>query len=78
MSRRAFTLSPTWISSITDAVLDEVRTWQARPLAAVYPLLYFDALFVKSRHEGAVQTKAVYLALGVTLDGEKLAPMRSR
>jgi transposase-like protein len=64
-------VSPTLISSITDAVLDEVRTWQARPLAAVYPILYFDALFVKSRQEGAVQTKAVYLALGVTLDGEK-------
>jgi putative transposase len=64
-------VSPALISSITDAVLDEVRTWQARPLAAVYPILYFDALFVKSRQEGAVQTKAVYLALGVTLDGEK-------
>ena len=64
-------VSPTLISAITDAVLDEVRTWQARPLAAVYPILYFDALFVKSRQEGAVQTKAVYLALGVTIDGEK-------
>ncbi len=64
-------VSPTLISSITDAVLDEVRTWQARPLAAVYPILYFDALFVKSRQEGAVQTKAMYLALGVTMDGEK-------
>ena len=64
-------VSPTLISSITDAVLDEVRTWQARPLAAVYPILYCEALFVKSRQEGAVQTKAVYLALGVTLDGEK-------
>jgi transposase-like protein len=64
-------VSPTLISSITDAVLDEVRTWQARPLAAVSPILYFDALFVQSRQEGAVQTKAVYLALGVTLDGEK-------
>ena len=64
-------VSPTLISSITDAVLDEVRTWQARPLASVYPILYFDALFVKSRQEGAGQTKAVYLALGVTMDGEK-------
>ncbi len=64
-------VSPTLISSITNAVLDEVRTWQARPLAAVYPILYFDALFVKSRQEGAVQTKAVSLALGVTIDGEK-------
>src|SRR5215470_14319641 len=64
-------VSPTLISTITDAVLDEVRTWQARPLASVYPILYFDALFVKSREEGAVQTKAVYLALGVTMEGEK-------
>lgn len=52
-------VSPTLISSITDAVLEEVRTWQARPLASVYPILYFDALFVQSRQEGAVQTKAV-------------------
>jgi transposase-like protein len=63
--------SPTLISTSTDAVLDEVRPWQARPLASVYPSLYFDALFVKSRQEGSVQTKAVYLALGVTMDGEK-------
>jgi putative transposase len=64
-------VSPTLISTITDAVLEEVRTWQARPLASVYPILYFDALFVKSRQEGPVQTKAVYLALGITLEGEK-------
>jgi putative transposase len=64
-------VSPTLISTITDAVLDEVRTWQARPLASVYPILYFDALFGKSRQEGPVQTKAVYLALGITMDGEK-------
>lgn len=64
-------VSPTRISTITDAVLDAVRTWQARPLASVYPMLYFDALFVKSRQEGPGQTKAVYLALGVTMEGEK-------
>jgi transposase-like protein len=64
-------VSPTLISHITDAVLDEVRTWQARPLASVYPILDFDALFVKSRQEGPVQTKAVYVALGITLEGEK-------
>src|ERR671939_274149 len=64
-------VSPTLISNITDAVLDEVRTWQARPLASVYPILYFDALFVKSRHEGPVHTKAVYVALGITVEGEK-------
>jgi putative transposase len=64
-------VSPTLISNVTDAVLDEVRTWQARPLASVYPILYFDALLVKSRQEGPVQTKAVYVALGITVDGEK-------
>src|SRR5215471_7842369 len=64
-------VSPTLISNITDAVLDEVRTWQARPLASVYPILYFDALFVKSRQDGPVQTKAVYVALGITVEGEK-------
>jgi putative transposase len=64
-------VSPTLISNITDAVLDEVHTWQARPLASVYPILSFDALFVKSRQEGPVQTKAVYVALGITIEGEK-------
>jgi putative transposase len=64
-------ISPTLISNITDAVLEDVRIWQSRPLDAVYPLLYFDCLFVKSRQEGVVKTKAVYVALGVTLQGEK-------
>jgi putative transposase len=64
-------ISPTLISTITDAVFEEVRTWQSRPLEAVYPILYFDCLFVKSRQEGMVKTKAVYVALGVTLQGEK-------
>ncbi|ADE14112.1 transposase mutator type [Nitrosococcus halophilus Nc 4] len=64
-------VSPALISQVTDAVLEEVRAWQSRPLSAVYPILYFDALFVKSRQEGMVKTKAVYLALGVNLEGEK-------
>ena len=64
-------VSPTLISTLTDAVLEDVRLWQSRPVEAVYPILYFDCLFVKSRHEGAVKTKAVYVALGVTLTGEK-------
>jgi transposase-like protein len=64
-------VSPTLISTITDAVLDDVRPWQARPLASVYPIVYCDALCVKSRQDGPVQTKAVYLALGITLEGEK-------
>ena len=64
-------VSPTLISNVTDAVLEEVRAWQSRPLSAVYPILYFDALFVKTRQEGPVTTKAIYLALGINLEGEK-------
>lgn len=64
-------MSPTLISTVTDAVLDEVRTGQTRPLASVYPILYFAALFVKARQEGPVQTKPVYVALGITMEGEK-------
>lgn len=45
-------VSPTLISTITDAVLEDVRSWQSRPVDAVYPILYFDCLFVKSRQEG--------------------------
>ena len=64
-------VSPTLISNVTDAVVEELQAWQSRPLSAVYPILYFDALFVKSREEGPVVNKAVYLALGINLEGEK-------
>lgn len=64
-------VSPTLISSVTDAVLDEVKTWQARPLDALYPIVYLDCIHVKARDSGAVRVKAVYLALGVNLSGEK-------
>lgn len=64
-------VSPQLISSVTDAVLDEVVQWQSRPLEAIYPIVYLDALFVKVRDEGRVAKKAIYLALGLTLDGEK-------
>jgi len=64
-------VSPTLISNVTDAVMDDVRAWQSRPLSAVYPILYFDALFVKTRQDGPVMAKAVYLALGINLEGEK-------
>lgn len=63
-------ISPSLISSITDAVADEVKAWQARPLDSVYPIVYLDCIHVKVR-EGAVRVKAVYLAIGVTLAGEK-------
>ena len=64
-------VSPTLISSVTDAVMDEVRTWQSRPLDALYPIVYLDCIHVKVRDNGTVRTKAVYLALGVNLAGEK-------
>ena len=64
-------VSPSLISNVTNAVMDDVRSWQSRPLSSVYPILYFDALFVKSRQEGPVKNKAVYLALGINLEGEK-------
>ena len=64
-------VSPQLTSNITDGVIDEVKAWQNRPLDEVYPIVYLDALFVKIRDEGTVQKKAIYLALGLNLDGEK-------
>src|ERR671929_558753 len=64
-------VSPDLISAVTDAVLDEVTTWQARPLEPVYPLIFFDALRVKIRDERLVRNKAVHIALGVRADGTK-------
>lgn len=64
-------VSPALISAVTDAVMEDVRQWQGRPLDAVYPVLYLDCLHVKVRNSGAVSTKAVYLALGVTMSGVK-------
>jgi putative transposase len=64
-------VSPDLISAVTDAVLEELAAWQARPLEAVYPLVFFDALRVKIRDEGTVRNKAVHIALGVRADGAK-------
>ncbi len=64
-------VSPSLISAVTDAVLDEVKSWQARPLDALYPIVYLDCIHVKVRDSGTVRAKAVYLALGVNLSGEK-------
>lgn len=63
-------VSPSLISSITDSVTEEVKAWQARPLDSLYPIIYLDCIHVKVR-EGAVRVKAVYLAIGITLAGEK-------
>jgi len=59
------------ISRVTDAVLDDVREWQARPLEDVYPILFLDALIVKVRDGGAVRNKVCYVAIGVNLEGER-------
>jgi len=64
-------ISPTLISNVTASVLEDVKAWQARPLEALYPILFLDAINVKVRDEGQVQRRAVYLALGINLDGEK-------
>jgi putative transposase len=63
--------SPQLISTVTDAVLEEVGRWQSRPLDPLYALVFFDALRVKMRDEGTVRNKAVYLAIGVSPEGRK-------
>ena len=67
----AVEVSPDLISSVTDSVLEEVKAWQNRPLDAVYPIVFMDALRVKIRDSGHIINKAVYMALGVNLDGNK-------
>lgn len=64
-------VSPDLISTVTDSVLDEIAAWQNRPLEALYPLVFFDAIRIKVRDEGSVKNKAVYVALGVRGDGRK-------
>ena len=64
-------VSPTLISNVTEAVLEEVKAWQARPLDAIYAIVYLDALVVKMRSDGRVENRAVYVAIGITLAGQK-------
>ncbi len=64
-------VSPTFISNVTEAVLDEVRQWQNRPLQAVYPIVYVDCLVVKVRENQRIINRALYLALGVDMEGQK-------
>ena len=64
-------VSPSLISDVTDAVLDEMKAWQSRPLENMYPVLYLDALMVKMRHEGRVENRAVFVAIGVDEEGQK-------
>jgi transposase-like protein len=61
------------ISRVTDAVLEDIAEWRARPLEAVYPIVYFDALMVKVTEDRSVRTRACYLAVGVTVEGDREA-----
>jgi len=64
-------VSPTLISTVTDSVMDEVKQWQSRPLDAVYPVIYLDCIHVKVRDAGSVRAKAIYLAVGINMEGHK-------
>ena len=59
------------ISSVTDAVLEDVQAWRTRPLDGVYPIVYFDCLMVKVREDRSVRARACYLAIGVSVEGER-------
>jgi putative transposase len=64
-------VSPALISTITDTVADEVRQWQSRALDALYPIVYLDCLMVKTRESGSVNARAIYMAIGVNVQGHK-------
>jgi putative transposase len=64
-------VSPAFISTVTDTVEEEVKVWQNRALDSVYPIVYLDAIRVKVRHNGQIQNRAIYLAIGITMEGVK-------
>ena len=64
-------VSPSLISEVTDGVIEQARAWQNRPLEPFYGVVFLDALYVKMRHEGRVENRAVYVALGINLEGQK-------
>ena len=64
-------VSPSLISEVTDGVVEQVRAWQNRPLEPFYGVVFLDALYVKMRHEGRVENRAVYVAIGINLEGRK-------
>jgi putative transposase len=64
-------VSPMLISNVTEAVIDEVRQWQSRPLEPVYPIVYVDCLVVNVRENQRVMNKSLYLVLAVDLNGQK-------
>ena len=64
-------ISESLISKITDGIMDEVKAWQSRPLESLYPIVFFDCLVVKVRHDKRIINKAIYVALGIGIDGRK-------
>src|SRR5665213_2798083 len=64
-------VSASLISEVTDAVLEDVKVWQGRPLEHLYPVIFLDALMVKMRQDGRVENRAVYVAIGIDLEGQK-------
>jgi hypothetical protein len=64
-------VSASLVSEVTDQVMEDVRAWQSRPLEPLYMILYLDALVVKMRHEGRVENRAVFVAIGITREGAK-------
>jgi len=64
-------VSPALISTVTEAVMEEVKAWQSRPLDSVYPIVYLDALVVKIRDGGHVRNRAIYVVIGVNMHGNK-------
>ena len=64
-------ISPDLISTVTDAVVEEVQAWQSRPIEAVWTIVYLDALVLKIRDQGVVANKSAYLAMGINPDGDK-------
>jgi putative transposase len=64
-------VSPSLISEVTDSLIEDLRVWQNRPLEPFYGVVFLDALYVKMRHEGRVENRAVYVAIGINMDGRK-------
>ncbi|MBC3864391.1 transposase, partial [Undibacterium jejuense] len=64
-------VSPTLISKVTDRVLEQITQWQSCPLDPIYPIVYLDCIVIKIRDNMRVINKAIYLALGVNMDGKK-------
>ena len=64
-------ISPTLVSRVTNAVIEQVVEWQSRPLDAIYPVVYLDCIVIKIRQDKRVISKSIFLALGINLDGHK-------